>query len=297
MKINALCLSVLSPFLFWGCTSSGAETKQEEVTTPSVKSDFKLPRSFDYLGENSVLIFSGTQDWRHDSGIAGASAFWAAETDKNGVGLFTTEAPEIFNQTYLEKFSVIILNSMTGSQILNQSQRQALQKFVEEGGGIILQHGSGDGSAGENWPWYKELVGTTFIGHPADPQFQMAMVVTLATDHPVMLGLEEGFSHKDEWYSFEGPVKGKVTVLAGLDESTYSPVNNVYGDVSDLRMGPEATDHPIVWAKCPGQGRMVYSALGHHVESYENEAHLTLLRNAMAWVRQERDPDGAFCPQ
>jgi type 1 glutamine amidotransferase len=269
---------------------------ETETTISDVTEEFKWPRSFGYLGENSILVFSGTQNWRHDSGIAAASNFWATETDKNGVGLFTTEHPEIFDPQYLSKFSVIVFNNMTGLGLLNESQKTAIQSFAESGGGLILQHGSGDGSAGANWPWYRDLVGTKFIGHPADPQFQNARVVTLAENHPVMFGIGPEFYHTEEWYSFDGSVSGDVVVLAGLDESSYSPRNDVYGDVSDLRMGPEPSDHPIIWAKCPGEGRMVYSALGHHVQSYETEAHLTLLRNAMAWVRKETDPQGESCP-
>jgi type 1 glutamine amidotransferase len=119
-------------------------------------------------------------------------------------------------------------------------------------------------------------------------KFQRADVVTLAINHPVMEGLGAKFSHIDEWYSFTGPVEGEVIVLAGLDESTYSPVNKVYG-VEDLRMGPEPSDHPIIWAKWPGDGKIVYSALGHKVDAYENDSHKTLLKNAMAWVRAEGD--------
>lgn len=297
MKLSALYLSVLSTLFLWGCQ---AQTSQENEALPELSnavSEFKWPRSFDYLGENSILVFSGTQDWRHDSGIAAASNFWATETDQSGVGFFTTEHPEIFDPQYLSKFSVIVLNNMTGLGLLNENQKTAIENFVKNGGGLILQHGSGDGSIGENWPWYRDLVGTVFIGHPADPQFQNARVVTLVTDHPVMSGIGEDFYHTEEWYSFDGPVSGKVTVLAGLDENTYSPRNDVYGDVSDLRMGPEPSDHPIIWAKCPSEGRMVYSALGHHVESYETDAHLTLLRNAMAWVRKETDAAGEACPR
>ncbi len=253
------------------------------------------PRSYEYLEENSVLVFSGTRDWRHDSGIAGATAFWARESDQNGTGIYTTENPAVFSKTNLKKFSAIVLNSMTGD-VLNTAQKSALEEFVEGGGGLLIHHGGGDGSSGENWPWYKDLIGTVFISHPMDPQMQEASVVTLAGDHPVMAGLKDEFSQTDEWYSFDGPVTGQVTVLAGLDESSYSPVNNVYGEVSDLRMGPEASDHPIIWAKCPGQGRMVYSALGHNIASFDSHAHQKLLRNAMAWVTKESDAEGQFCP-
>ena len=266
-------------------------------TIPSASADEMVwPRSYQYLTENSVLVFSGTRDWRHDSGIAGATAFWAREADENGTGIFTTENPAVFSKSNLDKFSIVVLNSMTGD-VLNPAQKMALERFVQDGGGLIIHHGGGDGSSGETWPWYKDLIGTVFISHPMDPQIQTASVVTLAPDHPVMAGLENSFSQADEWYSFDGSVQGKATILAGLDETTYSPVNNIYGDVSDLRMGPEPSNHPIIWAKCPGKGRMVYSALGHNMASFDTQAHQTLLRNAMAWVRKDSNPEGQSCPK
>lgn len=248
---------------------------------------FTWPRSYEYMPEAATLVFSATSDWRHDSGIAGAQAFWASESDENGSGIFITEDPRVFSEQNLEKFSVVILNSVTGN-VLSSDQQAAIENFVESGGGLIAQHGAGDSSLAEFWPWWGEQLGTEFVSHPADPQFQRADVVTLAINHPVMEGLGAKFSHIDEWYSFTGPVEGEVIVLAGLDESTYSPVNKVYG-VEDLRMGPEPSDHPIIWAKCPGDGKIVYSALGHKVDAYENDSHKTLLKNAMAWVRAEGD--------
>jgi len=255
-----------------------------EVTTPA---PFAWPRSYDYMPENATLVFSATSNWRHDSGIAGAQAFWAAESDNNGSGIFITEDPRVFSKQNLEKFSVLVLNSVTGN-VLSSDQQFAIQSFVESGGGLIALHATGDSSLAEFWPWWESQLGTKFVSHPADPQFQRADVVTLASNHPVMDGLGAKFSQVDEWYTFTGPIQGEVNVLAGLDESTYSPVNKVYG-VEDLRMGPKPSDHPIIWAKCPGQGKMVYSALGHKVDAFESVPHEKLLKNAMAWVRAEDD--------
>lgn len=258
------------------------------VAAPSqnvAENNFEWPRSYEYMPKSATLIFSATADWRHDSGIAGASAFWARESDENGTGLFITENASVFTDENLEAFSVIILNSVTG-EVLDRAQQASIERFVENGGGLIAQHAAGDNTLAQNWPWWKTQLGTEFISHPADPQIQTADVVTLATDHPVMAGIGARFSHADEWYSFTGPVNGDVFVLAGLDESTYSPFNRVYG-VEDLRMGPKPEDHPIIWAKCPGQGKVVYSALGHKADAYDNAAHKQLLRNAMDWVRVE----------
>lgn len=283
---------LLSTALICACapasqTSPAPDTDAAPAAATAQKSDFQLPRSFDYMPDGATLIFSATKDWRHDSGIAGAQAFWAREADTNGSGLYITENARIFSAETLEKFDVIIMNSATGD-VLTAAQQDAIETFVENGGGMIAQHAMGDSSLAGFWPWWETQLGTEFISHPADPQFQTADVVSLAPSHPVMAGLGAKFSHSDEWYSFTGPVAGEVVVLAGLDESTYSPVNKVYG-VEDLRMGPEPSDHPIVWAKCPGQGKIVYSALGHKADAYDSEPHVSLLKNAMTWVRSDGD--------
>ena len=83
--------------------------------------------------------------------------------------------------------------------------------------------------------------------------------------------------------------------LVGLDESTYRPRNDEYGDVSDLRMGEGAINHPIVWSRCPGKGRAVYSAVGHSDESYDDPHYVMLLKNAFRWVSRRTDPKGAAC--
>jgi type 1 glutamine amidotransferase len=244
------------------------------------------------MPDGGTLVFSATRDWRHDSGIAGAQAFWSRESDMNGSGIFISEDARVFSDENLVKFDVVVLNSVTGA-VLNDQQQNALQRFIEAGGGLIAQHAAGDSSLAESSPWWAAQFGTEFVSHPADPQFQTADVVTLATDHPVMTGIGTKFSHSDEWYTFTGPVSGDVVVLAGLDETTYSPINKVYG-VEDLRMGPNPEDHPIIWAKCPGEGKIVYSALGHKADAYDSEAHKTILRNAMTWVRVKGDQG---CPK
>lgn len=297
MKHFISALLVFPFFALGACTApeettAAASTPVSTSATSSTQSTFQWPRSYDYMPEGATLVFSATRDWRHDSGIAGAQAFWSRESDTNGSGIFISEDARVFSDENLVKFDVVVLNSATGP-VLNADQQDALQRFVEVGGGLIAQHGAGDSSLAAVWPWWDAQFGTTFVSHPADPQFQTADVVTLVTDHPVMAGIGAKFSHNDEWYSFTGPVSGDVVVLAGLDESTYSPVNKVYG-VEDLRMGPEPKDHPIIWAKCPGSGKFVYSALGHKADSYDSDAHKTILRNAMKWVREAGDQG---CPK
>ena len=121
------------------------------------------------------------------------------------------------------------------------------------------------------------------------PQFQVAEVHTEDPDHPVMAGLPPQWQHEEEWYSWEqSPRQAGFDILAIIDEDSYSPVQNFAGQSNDLRMG----DHPVVWSRCIGSGRSLYSAMGHSAAAYDNPRHQRLLENGLDWA-MDRDACGA----
>ena len=279
-----------------GCQGSAVPSESESA---SVNADgLVLPRSNDHLKSPTVLVFSGTLDWRHTEGIPGANLFLVKMTEALGFGIYTTENPAIFTKDRLAKFDVVVFNNFTGDA-LTPAQETAFEDWFKAGGGWIGIHGAGD-SSHKDWSWYSEtLLGSTFTAHPADPQFQTARVQSLNEGHPVLEGLPESWEHNEEWYSFDAPAQdfGQVVIL-GVDESTYSPKNLVYGDHKDLRMdltgaGPIA--HPVVWARCVEQGRGVYSALGHRASAYDSEYNQMMLKNALTWVLKKTDPESKGC--
>ena len=69
-------------------------------------------------------------------------------------------------------------------------------------------------------------------------------------------------------------------VILSIDESSYQPYQRMLGNERDLRMG----DHPVVWARCVGKGRAIYSALGHAAEAYSTDEHPLLLEGALTWA-------------
>ena len=249
--------------------------------------DGMAPEITEWMAEPAILVFSKTKEWRHNEGIAGADRFFADIATDEGFGFFTTENGAIFNADDLARFDVIVFNNMTGDA-LSPKQEAAFRGWLEAGGSWIGLHGAGDNSH-TDWAWYdKTLIGPEFISHPMAPQFQEATLVKLNDTHPITQGLPDTFSLTDEWYSFDGlPQSFGLTPLFGLDESTYSPVNTTYG-VEDLRMGPEPEDHPIIWVGSVGEGRIVYSAVGHNQTNYDDETYAQFLRQAFDWVREER---------
>jgi uncharacterized protein len=63
-----------------------------------------------------------------------------------------------------------------------------------------------------------------------------------------------------------------VTVLANVDESTYS-------------VGGMGSDHPIIWARTTAGGaRSFYTALGHTPESYAEAPFRQHLVNGIRWA-------------
>lgn len=290
----------LMPFVFLVACSSEepaplvSETKPstavvgEKVTTTS--------RYYEYVPTPSILIFSETRDWRHEEGIAGATLAIIKIANEMGHGYFTTEHSGVFNDKDLARYDVVVFNNMTGDS-LTPEQEAAFARWQAKGNGTVLIHGAGDDSH-QDWDLYhNKMLGATFVSHPMAPQFQEARVEVLAPAHPVMQGVPSEFMATDEWYTFEAPPSDDFVIIAGLDESTYSPKNTVYGDRSDLRMGPKPADHPIIWSRCIGdsQARTVFNAMGHKYDVYDTEEGFLILKNMLHWAAKKTDPESKGC--
>jgi uncharacterized protein len=221
----------------------------------------------------AVLIVSKTNGWRHVEHIPHSNAVLAAIAREQGRASFVTENAAVFNDAQLRRFAVVVLNSASGD-FLTTAQRDALRRFVARGGGVVALHAAGDDSHKD--PWYaRTIIGTRFIGHPGGgDQFQPARVVVDRPRHPVMAGVAGAWQATDEWYSFAGdPAAHGMVVLARIDEASYRPG-------AKLAMGR----HPVVWTNPAAGGRVIYSALGHTPEAYDDRNYRRLLANAIRWA-------------
>jgi uncharacterized protein len=242
--------------------------KVYETTAPVLPAEIKRP---------AILVFSKTNGFRHAETIIAANVLYASMAEKNGWGHFQTENGAAFDPAILARFDAVLFNNVSGD-VLTLDQRAAFKAFLEKGGGFVGVHGSG-GDFSYKWDWYvKDLIGAQFIGHTMDPQFQDAKVVFENRTHPAVKDVPESLIRTDEWYSFDTSVRKKgYTVLGALDEKSYSPTG-LWGQ--KLAMG----DHPVIWAHCIGNGRILYSAMGHLPEAYAEPAYQTLLSGALNWT-------------
>lgn len=273
-----------------------ASASSASETAPPPSYDAVPPALNQYMAQPAILVFSKTRGHRHDQGIAGADRYFAALADKLEMGFFTTANAAIFNEKQLARFDLVVFNNMSGDA-LSPTQQDTFEAWFAKGNALIALHGAGDTSH-TLWRWFdRKIIGPEFIGHPADPQFQSARFVSLAEQHPIMRGLPSHWIQKDEWYSFEDMeyLEGAVPLL-GLDETSYSPENLVYGDRQNLRMGNKPPDHPIGWARCIGDARAVYSAIGHSYHAYDTENYSRFLGNAAGWVLNDNHDRSGCTP-
>ena len=249
-----------------------------ETVPPVIPADIKRP---------AILVFSKTNGFRHEEAIPAANAMLAKLAAEKGWGYFQTENGAAFSPAILAKFDAVVFSNASGD-VFNAAQRTAFQAFVENGGGYVGIHAAGDDSW-KDWPWYVEhIVGTRFTGHPMNPQFQLATVNIEDAGHPATKGQAPEWARTDEWYSFDKSPRGKpgLTVLATLDESSFAN-HKLFG--KDLAMGK---DHPIAWWRCTGQGRVLYSAMGHQASAYAEPEYRAMLAGAISWAMKL---EGAGC--
>jgi type 1 glutamine amidotransferase len=201
-----------------------------------------------------VLVFTRTTGFRHASiptGIATVRALGA----EDGFAVTATEDPGAFRPAELAGYRAVVFLSTTGD-VLDPAGRSALEAYVRGGGGFVGVHSASDTEYG--WPFYAELVGARFAGHPP-----VQPVTVRFRPGALTAGLPATWRVTDEPYNFRGRPRG-VQVLATLDESTYSG-------------GTMGADHPIAWTAEVGRGRSFYTGLGHPDAIYADPVFRTLL--------------------
>lgn len=232
----------------------------------------------------AVLIFSKTNGYRDPDQIPTAAAAIKRLVEKHGWTAFATENGAVFTPELIRQFDVVVFNSTSGD-IFSPDQRAAFQHWLEAGGGFVALHGAG-GDPHYAWAWYvTNVIGAQFTIHTHAPQFQHGRIVIEDRKSPIMRHLGPDWTRTEEWYSFAASPRGPGThILARLDESSYAAT-------PELRMG----DHPLIWERCVGKGRVFFSALGHQASAYAEKPHLRMIDKAIQWAARKIEPD-APCP-
>lgn len=212
----------------------------------------------------SVLVFSRTTGFRHDSIPAGVAAIQELGKE-GGFSVVASEDPSVFTDSGLKGYRAVVFLNTTGD-ILNNDQQAAMERFVAQGGGFAGVHSAADTEYG--WSFYGKLVGAYFKSHP---HIQPADVLVKDRKHLSTQHLEAVWKRTDEWYCYQSHPAAHVKVLCELDQKSYQG-------------STMADPHPIAWHHDSLGGRAWYTGGGHTKESYAEPAFRRHLLGGILYV-------------
>ena len=226
-----------------------------------------------------VLVFGGTGWYRHPE-TAAINGWLSRLSDELKMQVDVTEsAKDISN--ILSRYQVLILNNSNQlTKILDQKQRKIIEKWYNNGGGIVALHAALVRQT--EWPWFSNLGGCDF---DSDSEYLEAKVIVdpSAKNHPTVKGHGMSFMYTADWTNHTESVTDKpgFQVLLRVDESTYEPVRGFFQDRGGKPMGK---DHPIAWTNTLNNGRFFYTELGHDVRSLETPFGKQHIIEAIRWA-------------
>ncbi|MBK1786258.1 ThuA domain-containing protein [Prauserella cavernicola] len=218
----------------------------------------------------SVLVFSKVTNYPHDSIPAGIAAVEELGAE-NGFTVEATDDAAAFTDENLSRFDAVLFNNTNSTpesgDLLDAAQREALQRYVQGGGGWAGIHAA---SASErDWEWYEGLVGAIFENHP-EPQ--VGRVKVLDRVHPSTQDLPELWEQNEEWYNWRANPTGNVHTLAQI---------KVRDGIDGL---DEGVDHPYSWCQNYDGGRSWFTAGGHDAEKFSDEQFRSHLLGGIEWA-------------
>ena len=101
---------------------------------------FYTPAIPDY--GRKILVFSKTTEYRHDS--IGKGIATLTELGRAGeYNVVATEDSSVFSEESLRQFQAIVFLNTTGN-VLDVEQQDAMQRFIQAGGGFVGLHSAAD---------------------------------------------------------------------------------------------------------------------------------------------------------
>ena len=171
-----------------------------------------------------------------------------------GVDLYYTDDPADLSKAELDQYHVLMLynNHMN----VSQPQLNALLKFVQNGGGLVVLHCAS--ASFQNSEEFIRLVGAAFKSHGTGT----FSPTTTNASHPVMKGVGD-YTAWDETYIHTKHNPDR-TVLAVHREGGH--------------------EEPWTWVRTYGKGRVFYTASGHDQRVWGTSGFQQLVDNAVKWT-------------
>ena len=266
---------------------------------------------WDYSGDNALHDLSSAVAGNilHDSypaNYAKAPRFntliYYSDTAESAHVDFAKDAIEFFHRlSYGEGYTYSVTTSLSGyvdrlsdydiiisinAMPTHRNEREAFEKYMENGGGWMGFHAAAYNDSSTDWPWFNRFLGAgTFYCNTWPPQPALLEVVSSAY-HPVTGNIPSTFvAPACEWYQWK-PAPGEnddVEVLLSLSSSNY-PIG--------LKDVISHGDFPVVWSN--RRYRMIYLNMGHGDEEFTDATQNLLFVNAFRWIVSQSPKGNPF---
>ena len=202
-------------------------------------------------------------------------------------GITCTKDAGLINAENLKNYDVVIfcttgVLTMPGTSpgtenepLMGPNGVSDLLAWIKAGGGFIGYHNANDSfhSDGANITPYIDMLGGEFETH--GPQFE-GTVKPVDKGHPAIKSLTDDWKIRDEWYISMNYNTKAIHVLALLDPSI------VRGKKDHEKYN--IPDYPIMWCRGFDKGRVLYNAMGHREDIWDNPKFQQIVQENIAWA-------------
>ncbi|MBL1065560.1 ThuA domain-containing protein [Streptomyces sp. 7-21] len=183
-----------------------------------------------------------------------------------GFRVRTADTLDVYEDAALLAATDLIVQCWTMGEITPE-QCDSLTAAVRAGTGFAGWHGgivdSFRGSVD-----YQLLTGGQFLFHPPGFQRHRVSLDPKRADHPVISGLSDFEVDTEKYWLATDPL---IDVLATI---TFEP--------DETR--PRAAEHPAVWTRQWGRGRVFVSTIGHKPDDFDTPEVRTITERGMLWA-------------
>lgn len=212
-----------------------------------------------------IAFYTGINDAAHVSYVKEANLWFSSISEKYNFEFDSTNNWNNLKDSFLENYDVVVFLDTRPDSL---TQREAFQRFMENGGGFLGFHFSGfaltPSAYPQNWDWYhnKFLGSGQYKGNTWRPTSANLRVEN--RKHPATKNLPETFTAApNEWYKWENDLRKNpdIEILISIDSSSFP-----------LGTGPKEWEiwhsgyYPVVWTN--KNYRMLYVNMGHNDIDY-----------------------------
>jgi uncharacterized protein len=223
----------------------------------------------------AVLVYTKNgKGYVHDN-IPEATKAMQLMGTQHGFRVDTSSKPTVFSEATLRNYTLVVFLNTNNDVFDTDEQRLVFRRYIEAGGGFVGVH-SVLGTE-RNWPWFKQLMGGTFVWHP---KFQPLKLTVLDSHHPSMEGVPASWSKSDECYFIKEMTPGPTVLLAhnlaGLNPDETEKINANRGMFTNL--------YPAAWTYAYDGGYSWCTTLGHAKTDYTDPTYVNHLFQGIRFV-------------